>query len=95
MNDRSETKAAGKALPQLVSINEEEIHRHLSEMVRENMEEALNAALEAEADVLCRAGRCERSPERVDTRAGHYRRKLHTTVHQDSSGGSYAVIARR
>jgi len=78
MNDRSETKAAGKALPKVVSINEEEIHRHLSEMVRENVEETLNAVLEAEADRLCRAGRYERSPERVDTRAGHYRRKLHT-----------------
>ena len=65
-------------MPKVVSINEEEIHRHLNEMVRENVEEALNAALEAEADVLCGAGRYERSPERVDTRAGHYLRKLHT-----------------
>ena len=55
-------------MPKVVTINEEEIHRHLSEMVRENVEEALNAALEAEADGLCGAGRYERSPERV----GHY-----------------------
>jgi transposase-like protein len=36
-------------------------------MVRANVEEALNAALDAEADVLCGAGRYERSPDRVDT----------------------------
>jgi transposase-like protein len=34
--------------------------------------------LEAEADRLCQAERYERTPERVDTRAGHYTRKLQT-----------------
>lgn len=34
--------------------------------------------LEAEADRLCGAGRYERSPDRADTRAGHYRRGLQT-----------------
>jgi transposase-like protein len=34
--------------------------------------------LDAEADRLCGAGRYERSADRVDTRAGHYERKLHT-----------------
>ena len=42
------------------------------------MEETLNAFLDAEADGLCKAGRYERSPERVDTRAGHYHRGLET-----------------
>ena len=78
MDDRNEVVAKEKALPSVVSINEDEIHRHLSEMVRANVEEALNAALEAEADGLCGAGRYERSPDRVDTRAGHYGRKLET-----------------
>jgi transposase-like protein len=27
---------------------------------------------------MCNAQRYERSPERTDTRAGHYKRKLHT-----------------
>lgn len=36
------------------------------------MEESLNAMLDAEADVLCSAQRYERSPDRVDTRAGSY-----------------------
>jgi putative transposase len=34
--------------------------------------------LDAEADAICNAQRYERSPERQDTRAGHYTRKLHT-----------------
>ena len=42
------------------------------------MEETLNGLLEAEADRLCGAGRYERSPDRVDTRAGSYGRKLQT-----------------
>jgi transposase-like protein len=47
-------------------------------MVRGTVEETLNALLDAEADDMCRAQRYERSPDRVDTRAGHYKRKLHT-----------------
>jgi transposase-like protein len=47
-------------------------------VVRGTVEETLNAMLEAEADALCRAARYERSPERADRRAGHYRRKLQT-----------------
>jgi transposase-like protein len=44
------------------------------------VEDTLNAMLEAEADQLVRAQRYERAPERTDTRAGHYRRKLQTTA---------------
>jgi transposase-like protein len=47
-------------------------------MVRESVEETLNAMLDAEADAQCAAKRYERSPERLDTRAGHYERKLLT-----------------
>src|SRR5210317_2129321 len=47
-------------------------------MVRGTVEETLNAMLDAEADDLCQAQRYERSADRVDTRAGHYTRKLHT-----------------
>ena len=55
-----------------------EIRGHLDEMVRGTVEETLNALLESEADELCGAARYERSPDRVDTRAGHYGRKLDT-----------------
>lgn len=47
-------------------------------MVGRTVEETLNALLDAEADRLCGARRYERSPDRVDTRAGHYERQLHT-----------------
>jgi transposase-like protein len=47
-------------------------------MVRESVEETVNTMLDAEADAQCRAKRYERSPERVDTRSGHYERKLLT-----------------
>jgi transposase-like protein len=46
--------------------------------VRQSVEETLNGLLDAEADELCGARRYERSVERLDTRAGHYERKLQT-----------------
>jgi transposase-like protein len=65
-------------LGKVVSIDEGRIHDHLGEMVRGTVEDTLNAMLDAEADALCGASRYERSPDRVDRRAGHYDRKLHT-----------------
>jgi hypothetical protein len=47
-------------------------------MVRGTVEETLNGLLDAEADEMCRAQRYERSADRIDTRAGHYTRKLQT-----------------
>ncbi len=67
-----------KALGKVIRIDEGEIRGHLDEMVRGTVEETLNALLDAEADEMCNAQRYERSPDRVDTRAGHYQRKLHT-----------------
>ncbi|MGI9241656.1 MAG: IS256 family transposase [Verrucomicrobiales bacterium] len=62
----------------IVDINEDEIRGHLDEMVRNSVEDTLNALLEAEADRLCGAKRYEHSAERKDTRAGSYKRKLQT-----------------
>jgi transposase-like protein len=42
------------------------------------VEETLNGLLDEEADRICRSERYEHSPERIDTRAGHYERKLGT-----------------
>jgi transposase-like protein len=67
-----------KSLSNVLKIDEKGIREHLDEMVRGSVEETLNGMLDAEADILCGAGRYERSPDRVDTRAGHYKRKLHT-----------------
>ena len=67
-----------KELGKVVQIDESRIKDHLGELVRGTVEETLNAMLDAEADALCGAQRYERSPDRVDTRAGSYTRKLHT-----------------
>ncbi len=67
-----------KRLSKVIRIDESEIRGHLDEMVRGTVEETLNAMLDAEADEMCNAQRYEHSPDRVDTRAGSYKRKLHT-----------------
>ena len=74
------TKAAEKAteLSGAIEVNENQIQTHLSDIVRETVEETLNAMLDADADRLCGAGRYERSEDRRDTRAGSYTRKLQT-----------------
>ena len=68
----------GTELKNVVQVNDGEIRAHLNEVVRGSVEETLNGLLEAEADRLCQASRYERTPERVDTRAGKYPRKLQT-----------------
>src|SRR5580693_1950576 len=66
-----------KALGAL-QVDETKLMGHVHEVVRSSVEETLNALLDAEADEICGAQRYERSPDRVDTRAGHYERKLET-----------------
>jgi putative transposase len=65
--------------PKVIRVDEEQLRGHVKDLVRESVEETLNAMLEAEADAQCRAKRYERTPDRVDTRAGAYERKLLTT----------------
>ena len=61
-----------------IRVDTAELRRHVDEAVRSSVEETLNALLQAEAEQICKAGRYACSPERVDTRAGHYERKLET-----------------
>ena len=61
-----------------IRVDERQLRGHIDEAVRSSVEETLNALLDAEADQICGAQRYERSPERMDTRAGHYERKLET-----------------
>src|SRR5579864_7935572 len=61
-------------------VDEGKLKDHVDEVVRSSVEETLNGLLDAEADQICRAQRYERSPERIDGRAGHYERQLHTKV---------------
>jgi len=63
--------------PQIIQINEGEVHAHVDRLVKQTVEEMLNGMLDAEADRLCQARRYEHSDQRQDTRAGHYKRKLH------------------
>ena len=69
-----------KALGKVIRIGKGEIRGHLNQLVRGTVEETLNALLDEEAGQMCRAQRYERSPDRIDTRAGHYTRKLHPTA---------------
>jgi putative transposase len=74
-NAMNEAKVA--SLP-FVKVDEERIQEHLDDVVRRTVEETLNTLLDAEADELCGAKRYQRTEERRDTRAGHYKRQLHT-----------------
>ena len=67
-----------KVLNKVVSIDDSRIKNHLDGLVRDSVEQTLNDLLDAEADAMCRAQKFERSPDRIDTRAGHYERQLHT-----------------
>ena len=65
-------------LNKVIQIDEDQIQKHLGELVRGTVEETLNKLLDAEADQLCNATRYERTDSRRDMRAGHYKRKLYT-----------------
>lgn len=65
-------------LPSVIRIDESQLKGHVDRVVRQSVEETLNGLLDAEADALCGAKRYQRSPDRVDTRAGHYTRTLMT-----------------
>lgn len=62
----------------IIQLNEEAIKGELGNLVRQSVEDTLNALLDAEADRLTNASRYERTEGRKDTRAGSYHRKLLT-----------------
>lgn len=62
----------------IITLNEEAIKGQLGDLVRQSVEDTLNALLDEEADRLTNATRYERTEGRKDTRAGHYKRKLLT-----------------
>jgi putative transposase len=69
---------SGENFAGVIRIEEGKIRSHVDQVVRETVEQTLNGLLQAEADELCGAKRYARSPERLDTRAGHYDRQLQT-----------------
>ena len=75
-----DSRNLNKREAQVIRIDEGELKKHVSEIVRESVEDTLNGLLEAEADNLCHARRYERNSQRASTRAGHYTRSLQTTA---------------
>lgn len=62
----------------IIHLNHAEIKSQLGELVRQSVEDTLNAMLDEEADQITRAHKYERTETRLDTRAGHYNRTLAT-----------------
>jgi len=60
----------------ILTLDAGKVESHLDGKVRQAVEQVLNDLLDAEADELCGAKRYERSPDRLDTRAGHYTRSF-------------------
>ena len=82
MNSNTEQQENPGQDRKIFSINEEGMRSELGVLVRQTVEETLNALLDAEADELCKASKYERSPERASTRAGHYTRTFHAAAGQ-------------
>lgn len=61
----------------IIDINEKRIKDHLETIVKDAVEETLNAIMEVEADCICNTKRYEHTQARADTRAGYYTRKKH------------------
>jgi len=64
----------------VIKINEAQVKGHLGSLVRKTVEEMLNDMLDKEAQELCNAARYERTEGRKDSRAGFYKRKLHSVA---------------
>ena len=64
----------------IIQLNQELIHNELKDLVRNSVEETLNALLDHEADELVHAEKYERSGERKGYRSGHYCRNFQTTA---------------
>lgn len=69
-----------KSIAGAIRIDEKEVKDHLSSLVKQSVEDTINQLLSMEADALCGASRYQRSPDRLDTRAGSYDRKLLTSA---------------
>ena len=76
---RSGRRTIFDAYDPIVSFDEDAIRRDLRELVRQTVEDTINALLDEEADLLASAERYERTAEREAYRAGHYTRTLATT----------------
>lgn len=64
----------------IIHLNQELIHTELKDLVRNSVEETLNALLDHEAEVLVNAEKYERSSHRKVYRSGHYQRNFQSTA---------------
>jgi len=94
MHDTTEGTRNTAGNSKIIHIDEQEIRSHLDQIVRGTIEDTLNSLLDAEADAICQARRYERTPDRLDTRAGYYGRKgkgrsrsREAQDHETSEGG--------
>ena len=62
----------------IIQLNEQFIHNELKTIVKNSVEETLNALLDAEADKLVKAERYARDQTRKGYRAGYYERSFST-----------------
>ncbi len=63
----------------IIQLNEDLIKNNLKDLVRNSVEETLNALPDHEADELVRADKYQRSAERQGYRSGHYDRNFTTS----------------
>ncbi len=63
----------------IIQVNDEIIHTELKDLVKNTVEETLNAMLDAETDRLVNADRYARDEERKGYCSGHYDRSFTTT----------------
>ena len=61
---------------EIVSFDEPKLQDYLGELVRKTVQDSLNALLDAQANQITNAGRCERQA----CCFGHYRQNLTTTL---------------
>ena len=64
----------------IIQLNEDLIKHDLKDLVRNSVEETLNALLDKEAAELVNAEKYERSSDRQGYRSGHYKRNLHSSA---------------
>ena len=69
----------GNIFFRVIHLNEELIKNNFKDLVRNSVEETLNALLDHEADELVKADKYERSGNRKGYRPGHYERNFSTT----------------
>ena len=71
--------ACADRMGDIIQLNQAEIKGQLKDLVRGTVEETLNKLLDEEADRITNAQLYVQNEDRLDTRAGHYTRKLLTT----------------